>query len=181
MPASQAAFKVAAAVASSTRTNSSPRPAPPKPSSVTATPDLPRIRVLIAGLMVDLPVGAGSEPVRDAPLQGFEQDRRQDDGAGGEALPENLDAGQVEEVAGERDDQHADDGAQHPALSARQARAADHPGCDDLEFGPFAGVGRHGTEPRQIDQPGERGSEADDHEADDLDAVGADAGEQRHG
>src|SRR5207249_3229815 len=41
-------------------------------------------------------------PIRYPALQRFEKDRREDDRAGGEALPKDFDAGKVQEVAGQR-------------------------------------------------------------------------------
>ena len=52
-----------------------------------------------------------STPLRDAALQSFEQDRAEDDRAGRKSLPKDLDPGEVEEIPGQRDDDHADDGA----------------------------------------------------------------------
>src|SRR5271170_1043405 len=109
-----------------------------------------------------------STPLRDAALQSFEQDRAEDDRAGRKSLPEDLDPGEVEEIPSQRDDDHADDGAQNFALAAIKAGAADHDGGDDFELKALAGVRRHRSQTRYADDPGERRHECDDHQALDL-------------
>src|SRR5580658_6931507 len=122
--------------------------------------------------------GSRSSPrARDAALKRLEQDGGQDDRAGGEALPEDLDAGEIEEIARERDNDHADDGAQNLALAAIESSAADDDGRDDLEFQALARIGRHRAEARKADDAGERSGEAYNHQALNLDPIGADAGQ----
>ena len=68
------------------------------------------------------------------------------DRAGGEALPEDFDAGEIWEIAGKRDDDYANDRTQDLALAAIQAGAADDDGRDHLELQSFACVRRYGPE-----------------------------------
>src|SRR5260370_36557653 len=134
MPESHAACKVAAAVASSTFTKSSPKGAVPKPSCVTRTSVFPNFRVSIGFIIDSLQHSLdeeGSAPLRDTTLQRLKQNRGENDRAGGEALPEDFDAGQVEEIARERNDDHANDGAQNLPLPSVEAGAPDHNGGDD--------------------------------------------------
>src|ERR1700729_1832904 len=181
MPASHAACRVAAAVDSSTLTNNSPRGAVPKPSRVSSTPVFPSFRVSVGFIYVPqhCDFWPFSPPARNAALQRFEEDSAENDRASGEALPEDLDAGEIEEVARERDDDDTDDGAQDLALTAKEAGAADDDGRDHLEFQAFTRIGRHCAEAREANDSRERGGEAHDHQALDLDPVGADAGQHR--
>src|SRR5579871_6308943 len=180
MPASHAACSVAAAVGSSTLTNNSPSGADPKPSCVTSTPVLPSLRVS-PGFICASKIDGCSAATGDAALERFEQDRAEDDSARRETLPEDFDTGEIEEVPGERDDDDADDRAQNLSLSAIEARPADHDSRNDLELETLAGIRRNSPEPRQAHEPGERSCEAHHHQALDLDPVGANAGEHRHG
>ena len=73
-------------------------------------------------------------------------------------------------------DDDADDCAEHFALPAVKTGAADHDGCDDLEFQTLARVGRHSAKAREAYDARERSGETDDHQALNLDPIGADAG-----
>src|SRR5882757_4446109 len=182
MPAAQAAASVASASASLTLVNSSPSGAPPKPSWVSATPVRPSGRVAVGSIMkLSCLVVRRSAALADALLKGVEQHGADDDGAGGEILPEDVDARQIEEIADQRDDHHPDDRPQDVALAAIEAGAADHHAGNDLEFPATRGIGLDGADARQQDVAGEGSSQADDHQAGDLDAIGADPGEHRNG
>src|SRR5699024_5491366 len=85
-------------------------------------------------------------------------DREPDDDADDDVLDVDVDVQQDGPVADQLDQESADDGAGNPALSAEQARPADHRGGDGIEFeadtevrlaGGHAGGGDDTAESRQ--------------------------------
>src|SRR6266511_2582639 len=71
----------------------------------------------------------------------------QDEQADREALPDDLDAGELQAVAEHADDERTDECADHAAASAEQARATEHDGGDGVEVVLRADVGAGGREP----------------------------------
>src|SRR6516225_1259443 len=92
MPASQAARRVAAAVASSTRTKSSPSGALPKPSCVSSTPELPSFLVS-DGFMGAQPPRSHFQLLELGLVAGvFLAEPGDNDGASGKAFPDQRPA-----------------------------------------------------------------------------------------
>lgn len=88
---------------------------------------------------------------------------------------------EIQEIADQRDDDHADNGAQDVALAAIEAGAADHDGGNHLEFQAARRICLNRADAGEQQVSGEGGGEPDDDHADNLHPVGADAREHRDG
>src|SRR5690606_39692156 len=107
-----------------------------------------------------------------------EVDGADEEGADDDLLPVRLDAEDDEAVAQRGGDEEADDGAEHRADPAEEARATDDDAGDDVEVGEAVPGDRRRPEEGEVEDAGQPGEEAGegvdlDELAVDVDAVPA--------
>src|SRR3954454_24012388 len=113
----------------------------------------------------------------DLPDPLIEGDGDQYQHADGEALPDDLDAAELQAVAEDADDEGADQGADHAAPAAEEAGAAEHDGGDRVEVVLGADVRARRGEPADEDPPADRVEQTGDGVDGEQHPVGPDARE----
>ena len=125
-----------------------------------------------ASVMRALPAAAGQHLAERRVGQG---DRNQDDRADDHLECIRRNAEQVEPVLRHRDEEHAEDAAEHGAASAAEARSAEDHGRQHIELAPDQRVGHHLLRVVHLHQPANARHQPEPAEGDEMHGRDVDA------